>query len=110
VAAALAAPLVLTVILIPVRGQFPNTAPGFGIATGRGLPQDTDTKLLVEGSGVFQGRFLMSAAPAARLTPERLVAIAFAKQVGAALASSHPLAVMADRVTPASEPAPLNAG
>jgi len=52
----------------------------------------------------------MSAAPAARLTLERLVAIAFAKQVGAALASSHPLAVMADRVTAASEPVPLNVG
>ena len=47
--------------------------------------------LLVEGGGIFQGRFLMTPAPGARPTLEpRLLAIAFADQVGAAMASSHP--------------------
>ena len=54
-----------------------------------GLP---DTELLVETGGVFQGRFLMRAQLDARPTLEqRLVAIAFADQVGAALAGSHPI-------------------
>ena len=57
-----------------------------------GLPSDTDIELLVETAGVFQGRFLMRANPDARPTLEqRLVAIAFAEQVGAALAGSHPI-------------------
>jgi K+-sensing histidine kinase KdpD len=57
-----------------------------------GLPSDTDIELLVENAGVFQGRFLMRANPDARPTLEqRLVAIAFAEQVGAALAGSHPI-------------------
>jgi len=57
-----------------------------------GLPSDTDIELLVENAGVFQGRFLMRAKPDARPTLEqRLVAIAFAEQVGAALAGSHPI-------------------
>ena len=48
-------------------------------------------ELLVEGGGIFQGRFLMTPAPGARPTLERrLLAVAFADQVGAALASSHP--------------------
>ena len=51
-----------------------------------GLPQQTDTELLVRSSGVLQGRFVMSAEPGARPTLERrLVAVAFADQVGAAL-------------------------
>jgi len=57
-----------------------------------GLPSDTDIELLVENAGVFQGRFLMRAKPDARPTLEqRLVAIAFAEQVGAAVAGSHPI-------------------
>jgi K+-sensing histidine kinase KdpD len=49
-----------------------------------------DTELLVESGGVFQGRFLMTPLPGARPTLEqRLLAVAFADQVGAALATSH---------------------
>ena len=59
---------------------------------GEGPPADTDVELLVEGGGIFQGRFLMTPAPGARPTLERrLLAVAFADQVGAALASSHPV-------------------
>jgi K+-sensing histidine kinase KdpD len=58
---------------------------------GNGLPAYTDVELLVEGGGIFQGRFLMTPAPGARPGLERrLLAVAFADQVGAALASSHP--------------------
>jgi K+-sensing histidine kinase KdpD len=57
-----------------------------------GLPQGTDTELLVEGGGVFQGRFLMTPGPGARPTLEqRLLAVALADQVGAALAAGHPV-------------------
>ena len=60
--------------------------------TDGGLPADTDLELLVEGGGIFQGRFLMTPAPGARPALERrLLAVAFADQVGAALASSHPV-------------------
>ena len=46
----------------------------------------------MDAGGVFQGRFLMRARPDARPTLEqRLVAIAFADQVGGALAGSHPI-------------------
>jgi len=56
------------------------------------LPADTDIELLVETGGVLQGRFLMRARPGAHPTPEqRLVAIAFADQVGAALAGGQPI-------------------
>jgi hypothetical protein len=55
-----------------------------------GFPRGTDVELLVESGGVFQGRFLMTPLPGARPTLEqRLVAVAFADQVGAALATSH---------------------
>jgi Domain of unknown function (DUF4118) len=58
---------------------------------GKGLPAHTDVELLVEGGGIFQGRFLMTPALGARPALERrLLAVAFADQVGAALASSHP--------------------
>ena len=61
-------------------------------ADGEGLPADTDLELLVVGGGIFQGRFLMTPAPGARPALERrLLAVAFADQVGAALASSHPV-------------------
>jgi K+-sensing histidine kinase KdpD len=57
-----------------------------------GLPAGMDTELLVEGGGLFQGRFLMTPLPGARPTAEqRQLAIAFADQVGAALAASHPV-------------------
>jgi K+-sensing histidine kinase KdpD len=56
-----------------------------------GFPPDIDVELLVESGGVFQGRFLMTPDQAARPTPEqRLLAVALADQVGAALATSHP--------------------
>jgi K+-sensing histidine kinase KdpD len=61
-------------------------------ADGEGFPPGTDAELLVEGGGIFQGRFLMTPAPGARPALERrLLAVAFADQVGAALASSRPV-------------------
>ena len=52
-----------------------------------------DTELLVESHGLLQGRYLMVPAPGSRPTLEqRLVAVAFADQVGAALATSRPVA------------------
>jgi K+-sensing histidine kinase KdpD len=58
----------------------------------KGFPSGTDTELLVEGGGVFQGRFLMTPGPDTRPTGEqRLLAAALADQVGAALATSHPV-------------------
>ena len=60
-------------------------------ADGDGFPADTDVELLAEGGGVLQGRFLMTPVPGARPGLEqRLLAVAFADQVGAALASAHP--------------------
>ena len=57
-----------------------------------GFPASCDTELLVESGGLFQGRFLMTPAPEARPTLEqRLLAVALADQVGAALATSHPV-------------------
>jgi K+-sensing histidine kinase KdpD len=57
-----------------------------------GFPPGTDVELLVESGGVFQGRFLMTPLPGARPGLEqRLLAVAFADQVGAALATSHPV-------------------
>jgi K+-sensing histidine kinase KdpD len=61
-------------------------------ADGEGFPPGTDVELLVEGGGIFQGRFLMTPAPGAGPALERrLLAVAFADQAGAALASSHPV-------------------
>lgn len=58
-------------------------------ADDQGLPGDTE--LLVESGGILQGRFLLSPDPGARPTLEqRLVAIALADQVGAALGGSQP--------------------
>jgi K+-sensing histidine kinase KdpD len=55
-----------------------------------GMP--TTTEVLVESGGVLQGRFLLTADPGARPTVEqRLVAVAFADQVGAALAATSPV-------------------
>ena len=57
-----------------------------------GFPGGADTELLVESGGIFQGRFLRTPAPGARTTLEqRLLAVALADQVGAALATSHPV-------------------
>ncbi len=57
----------------------------------KGLPTSTDIELLVENGGVLQGRFLMRAAPGAHPTLEqRLVAVAFADQVGAAVTAGQP--------------------
>jgi K+-sensing histidine kinase KdpD len=56
------------------------------------FPGTSDLELLVEGGGRFQGRFLMTPARGARPTLEqRLLAVAFANQVGAALATSRPV-------------------
>ena len=61
-----------------------------GDIEGDGRPADTE--LLAENHGILQGRFLMSPHPGSRPTLEqRLVAIAFADQVGAALAASRPV-------------------
>jgi K+-sensing histidine kinase KdpD len=58
-----------------------------------GLPSEAGTELLVENGGRLEGRFLMRPDPAARPTREQLlVAVAFADQVGAALAATHPAA------------------
>jgi hypothetical protein len=55
-----------------------------------GLPADVE--LLVENGGVLLGRFLMSPRPGARPALEqRLVAIAFAEQAGAALTVGQPV-------------------
>jgi K+-sensing histidine kinase KdpD len=55
-----------------------------------GLPQNIDTELLAESGGLLQGRFLMRAGPGSHPTREqRLVAIALADQVAAALAGTH---------------------
>jgi K+-sensing histidine kinase KdpD len=55
-----------------------------------GLPPGQDTELLVENGGILQGRFMLTPGPASRPTLEqRLVAVAFADQVGAALAAGQ---------------------
>ena len=57
-----------------------------------GFPADTDVELLVESGGLFQGRFLMTPDRYAHPTLEqRLLAVALADQVGAALATSRPV-------------------
>jgi K+-sensing histidine kinase KdpD len=67
------------------------TAAGQVADVGRdGLPGDTE--LLVENNGLLEGRFLLSPEPGSRPTLEqRLVAVAFADQVGAALAGARPV-------------------
>jgi K+-sensing histidine kinase KdpD len=65
-------------------------AAGAGAVERDGLPADTE--LLVVNHGILQGRFLMSPEPGSSPTLEqRLVAVAFADQVGAALANSRPV-------------------
>jgi K+-sensing histidine kinase KdpD len=59
-----------------------------GGAGHEGLPPGRETELLVESNGVLQGRFLMAPLPHAHSNLERrLVAVALADQLGAALAS-----------------------
>jgi hypothetical protein len=56
------------------------------------FPADTDIELLAESGGIFQRRFLMTPATGGRPTlDQRLLAVALADQVGAALATSHPV-------------------
>lgn len=56
-------------------------------ADHEGLPMSTGTELLVEAGGLLQGRFLLTPGRGAHPTREqRLVAVALADQVGAALA------------------------
>jgi len=51
-----------------------------------GLPADKDTELVVESGGRFMGRFLLRANPRTRSSrAERMVVVALAAQVGAAL-------------------------
>ena len=58
-----------------------------------GLPTDAEIELLVQHAGTVRGLFLLTAA--ARITrpdlEQRLVAVALADQVGAALSSQEPL-------------------
>ena len=57
----------------------------------KGFPPGMNVELLVESGGLFQGRFLMSPDDSARPTLEqRLLGVALADQVGAALATSRP--------------------
>ena len=66
-------------------GQVVAGERAWDVATA-GLPPDAETELLVEHSGLLQGRFLLMPAPGTRPTREQLmVAIALADQVGAAL-------------------------
>jgi K+-sensing histidine kinase KdpD len=59
-------------------------------ADREGLPQYSDLEFLVESGGVLAGRFLMTPEPGAHPTLEqRLLAVALAEQVGAALAASR---------------------
>jgi K+-sensing histidine kinase KdpD len=56
-----------------------------------GLPTQTDTELLVESGGILRGRFLFTPTPESHPSLEqRLVAVALADQIGAALAASQP--------------------
>ena len=59
-------------------------------AEREGLPPGTDTELLSEAGGLPQGRFLLIPGTGTPLPVEQwLVAVAFADQAGAALASGR---------------------
>ena len=76
----------------PARLQHDGTVTAGRAGWGAGSPGAGDTELLVESGGILQGRFLMTPAPGAQPTVEqRLLSIAFADQVGASLAASHPV-------------------
>lgn len=58
-------------------------------ADQQGMPHNTETELLVESNGILPGRFLMTPTPDSHPSLERrLVSIALADQVGAALAGT----------------------
>jgi K+-sensing histidine kinase KdpD len=73
----------------PPRLQQDGLVTAGSAATGPGcdtLPGGKETELLVEGHGLLQGRFLMTPGPGAHPDLERrLVAVALADQLGAAL-------------------------
>jgi hypothetical protein len=55
-----------------------------------GLPPGRDIELLAEAGGLLRGRFLLTPGPGTRPALEqRLVAVAFADQVGAALSGGQ---------------------
>jgi K+-sensing histidine kinase KdpD len=61
------------------------------VAARDGSP-DAPVELLVENGGLLHGRFLMTPEPGARTEPEqRLIAVALAEQVGAALGARRPV-------------------
>ena len=92
----------------PDRSTVSMRLPGFGTPAGlqrdgrvvsrgrvwdaerEGLPPGTDTELLAEAGGLLQGRFLLTPGTGTPLTLEqRLVAVAFADPVGAALSGGR---------------------
>ena len=76
VLAGLAAPVAVAAVLVPFRTSFPNT----------------DGALAMVLVAVAANGFLMAPVPGARPTLEqRLLAVALADQVGAALTTSHPV-------------------
>jgi hypothetical protein len=79
----------------PARLQHDGTVTAAGQpwdADADGLPPGADIELLVESGGIFRGRFLMTPLPGAHPTLEqRILAVAFADQAGAALGTSHPV-------------------
>ena len=81
--AGLAAPLALAAVLIPFRASIPNTDAALALLL---------VVVAVAANGYrLQGRFLMAPGPETQSTlDQRLIAVAFADQVGAALASSQP--------------------
>ena len=56
-----------------------------------GFPASCDTELLVESGGMFQAALMAPALDARPTLEQRLLAVALANQVGAALATSHPV-------------------
>jgi K+-sensing histidine kinase KdpD len=79
----------------PARLQHDGTVTAAGRpwdADADGLPPGADIELLAESGGILRGRFLMTPLPGAHPTHEqRLLAVAFADQAGAALGTSHPV-------------------
>ena len=92
--AALAVPLALAAILVPFRASFLNTDAALAMLLVVVAVAANGYRLagFLAAVSVFQGRFLMTPAPGERPPPEqRLLAVALADQVGAALATSHPV-------------------
>jgi K+-sensing histidine kinase KdpD len=62
------------------------------VVAARGGAPDAPVELLVESGGLLHGRFLMVPEPGAQPEPEqRLIAVALAEQVGAALGARRPV-------------------